>query len=127
MVKRIACFFPRNARSESEFAFYLDESALVTLVSVMNVARASAVALTIQFSGDWRPLPMNRSVPRSRITRNTPPWCSTSRVRGKIQRGEDQAAGSGRSGRSTERRHRGELTKNDNLIRQKTCRAWTCE
>ena len=47
--------------------------------SAMNAYHASAVALTIRSSGDWRPLPMNRSAPPSRITRNGPRWCSTLR------------------------------------------------
>lgn len=47
--------------------------------SAMNASLASAVALTIQSSGDSRPLPMNRSAPPSRITRNGPRWCSISR------------------------------------------------
>src|SRR5438094_6464564 len=44
-----------------------------------GASRASAVALTIRFSGGWRSLPMNRCVLPSRITRNGPRWCSTSR------------------------------------------------
>jgi ParB family chromosome partitioning protein len=48
-------------RPESQFTFYLDEPALVTLgVCYERVPRFGG-ALTIQSSGDWRPLPMNRS------------------------------------------------------------------
>jgi ParB family transcriptional regulator, chromosome partitioning protein len=43
-------------RPESQFAFYLDEPALVTL-GVCYEPLASAVAFTIQSFGDWRPLP----------------------------------------------------------------------
>ena len=68
-------------RPESQFAFYLDEPPWSLLVSAMNASRASAVALTIQSCGDWRPLPMNRCAPPSRITRNGPRWCSTLRRR----------------------------------------------
>jgi ParB family chromosome partitioning protein len=66
-------------RPESQFAFYLDEPAWSLWVSAMNASRASAVVLTIRFSGDWRALPTNHCEPPSRITRNGPRWCSTSR------------------------------------------------
>src|SRR5579864_4551517 len=49
------------------------------LVCATNGYRDLVAALTFQSSGDWRPLPMNRSAPPSRITRNGLRWCSTSR------------------------------------------------
>jgi hypothetical protein len=66
-------------RPESQFAFYLDEPALVTLGVCYERFPRFGEALTIQSSGDSRPLPMNRCVPPSRITRNGPRWCSISR------------------------------------------------
>ena len=47
--------------------------------SVMNAYHASAVVLTIRSCGDSRALQMNRCALPSRITRNGPRWCSTSR------------------------------------------------
>ena len=66
-------------RPESGFAFYLDEPALVTLGVCYERVPDLVAVLTIQSCGDWRPLPMNRSALPSRITRNEPRWCSTSR------------------------------------------------
>jgi ODP family beta-lactamase len=51
------------------------------LVSVMSGRRGLPGAPTIQFSGDSKPLPKSRCVLPSRITRSTPPWCSTLKTR----------------------------------------------
>jgi hypothetical protein len=66
-------------RAESQFAFYLDEPALVTLgVCYERFPRfgGGAYHSILRRLG---PLPMNRSALPSRITRNGPRLCSTSR------------------------------------------------
>jgi ParB family transcriptional regulator, chromosome partitioning protein len=72
------------SRAESQFEFYLDEAALVTLACATNGCRASVAALTIRSCGDLRFSPMSRCAPPLRIMRSTPLWCSISRK--KLQR-----------------------------------------
>jgi len=70
-----------GTRPESQFVFYLDEAAFVTLGICYERGPDLAEAFTIQFCADLRPLPMNRFVPPSRTTTSAPVWCSISKRR----------------------------------------------
>lgn len=72
------CFWTPNGRHRLEAVRRLGAKSITALVAADREI-AWQIILTIQSCGDSRPLPMNRSGPPSRITRNWPRWCSTLR------------------------------------------------
>jgi hypothetical protein len=66
-------------RPESQFTFYLDEPALITLGVCYEKVPASAVVCITPSCGGLKLSPMRRYAPPSRITRSPPQWCSISK------------------------------------------------